>query len=85
MVFAGSQEYDITLLQCIRMMYGLTVQGGDGYNGDLQLEQHTEHYECDLVPHESRLRRYFKYLMNENGPGSLKVRLVSALNKLSFS
>ena len=46
----GSQEYDITLLQCIRMTYGLAVQGGNGNNGDLQLKQHTEHYESNLIP-----------------------------------
>ena len=44
MVFAGSQEYDITLLQRIHMTNGLAVQGGNGNNGDPQLKQHTEHY-----------------------------------------
>ena len=50
MVFARSQEYDITLLQCIHMTYGLAVQGGNGNNGDPQLKQHTEHYESNLIP-----------------------------------
>ena len=50
MVFARSQEYNITLFQHIRMTYGLAVQGGNGNNGDPQLKQHTEHYGSNLIP-----------------------------------
>ena len=57
MVFTRSQEYDTTLLQCIRMTYGLAVQGGDGNNGDPQLEQHTEHYESNHIPPQVMLEK----------------------------